>query len=256
MPKMFLIHGFNIKDQGQNTIVKLEPYIDKNLFDVEVFSYGWLGLMGVFYMNPRIVKQLLCKVNKGDIAICHSNGCLIAHMAARFGAPFESLMYIAPALNSNVPLGENVGKLTVLATENDNAVKMASWLRVLMPWAPLGDSLWGDMGARGYQPGRYIDSDFNPKGIVNKIIHYINVTCLKVPPLLFTLRIVCIPVAIFYWIVLGPLEALLTYYRNNVIGTDPEMALSLSRIEDRRFVISAFALPVFIWVIGAFSIFW
>ena len=191
MSKAFLIHGFNVKDQGKNTIVKLKPYLDSDEYDVEVFSYGWLGLMGVFYLNPRIVKQLLKKVSKGDVALCHSNGCLIAHMAARFGAPFRILVYINPALNSNVPLGENVDKLHVIHTENDNAVKMAAWLRALMPWAPLGDSLWGDMGARGYQPGKYLNSDFNPKGRINRLIHYINITWSKFPLLQNFFIIIC-----------------------------------------------------------------
>jgi len=254
MAKAFLIHGFNVKDQGKNTTNKLEPYLDTMEYDIEIFSYGWLGLMGVFYLNPRIVKQLLNKVHDGDIAYCHSNGCLIAHMAAKFGAPFSVLVYINPALKANIPLPENVDKIIVIHTEHDQAVKMATWLRSLMPWAPIGDRLWGDMGARGYQLGDYRDSDFNPGGKLNKVIHYLNITCSKFPLLLNILIIVFIPAALFYWFILGPLEVLLTYYYNNYIATNPDIALDISRTEDKTFILSALVLPVTIWAIGVFII--
>jgi len=249
MTTVHLVHGFNVSDGGKKTVAILEPYITEQSMKARVFSYGWLGLMGVYYLNPRIVKQLISRVKEGDSGIGHSNGCVIIHMAAFYGAPFKNVAYLNPALNSNVPLAPQIEKASVFYNDGDNAVKVATWLRELMPWAPLGDPVWGDMGARGYQPGKYIESTYKPEGIISKIIHTLNLMCIKHRVLLYLLRVLIAPLAIIYWLFLGPIEVIATFYINNIKSNNPDALLDIKRIEDKRFVINAFIIPALIWSI-------
>jgi len=67
-------------------------------------------------------------------------------MAARLGAPFKGLVYVNPALRSNAPLAPQVEWCDGYFNDGDHVVKFAAVLRLLAPWAPLGDRMWGDMG--------------------------------------------------------------------------------------------------------------
>ncbi|WP_157117918.1 hypothetical protein [Oceanicoccus sagamiensis] len=256
MTKAILVHGFNIADQGKNTISKLTPYFQERGIKVENFSYGWIGLMGVYFLNPRIVQQLINKVSPGDIGVCHSNGCVIVHMAAHQGAPFRKAVYINPALNSNASIAPHLENVDVWCNDGDLPVKFGAWLRVLVPWAPLGDPLWGDMGARGYQSNSYVESEYIPSGRVNRLIHWLNILCFKNPVLLLSLRILCAPLALAYWFILGPTEFAITYYRNNVTSNNTEINLDLSRHEDNKFFFYSLAVPIITWGLVVIATFW
>lgn len=249
MPRAHLVHGFNIFDEGKKTIAKLEPYFREHDLDVHIYSYGWLGLMGVFFLNPRVVEKLLPQVAPGDIAIGHSNGCLIIHMAARYGAPFRKVSYINPALTSKVPLADHVDGVDVWHNDGDHVVKFATWLRVLFPWAPLGDPLWGDMGARGFQSSKYEDCSYKPTHGVSKIIHWINIFCIKHPNILFVLRLLFFPLGFAYWIFIGPLEFLFTVLINNYWIKAETANVSLANAHDFRYFLYAFLGPVFVWAV-------
>ncbi|MDX2464470.1 MAG: hypothetical protein QNK31_08185 [Porticoccus sp.] len=250
MTKAVVVHGFNVSDRGKNTTAQLIPYFENENVEAEQFSYGWLGLMGVYFLNLRIVEQLVQKIAPGDIGIGHSNGCVIIHMAAHYGAPFRNIVYINPALNSNVSFAPHLEQIQVYHNDRDLAVKFGSWLRALMPWAPLGDPLWGDMGARGYQFKNYKESEYFPNGFVNKFIHRLNLICINHPVLLSVLRLIFIPVAFGYWFILGPIELAATFYFNNIVSDDREMALHLSREDDARFVFYSFVIPFIVWGVG------
>ena len=59
MKTTHLVHGFNVSDEGRRTVAKLKPYVSESEKKADVFTYGWLGLMGVYYLNPRIVRQFI-----------------------------------------------------------------------------------------------------------------------------------------------------------------------------------------------------
>jgi hypothetical protein len=230
------------------------PYFEEEGMTTKIFSYGWIGPMGVWFLNPRIVKQLIPHVHEGDCGVAHSNGCVLLLMASIYGAPFSNFIFINPALSSNAPPApSHVKKVLVICNDQDYPVMFAAWLRQLAPWAPIGDPLWGDMGARGYQPGPYLDSNYVPKKIFSKVIHVVNSICARKPLLLTILRIIVgIPLVLCYWLFLSPLEVLLTFLFNNVLGKEPSMALDITRLEDRRFVTVGFLLPTFFWIFFLF----
>src|SRR5580700_4538023 len=106
MPVAHLVHGFNVTDGGESTVARLRPYLESLEsagLSVRMFSYGWIGLMGTWFLSPRIVRQLISGVAPNDIGFGHSHGCTLLHRAAWLGAPFKGLVYLNPALRSNAP---------------------------------------------------------------------------------------------------------------------------------------------------------
>lgn len=250
MPTVYFVHGFNVRDGGDGTVGKLMPSFEEMGMSSKLFSYGWIGPMGVWFLNPRIVKQLIPLIQEGDCGVAHSNGCVVLLMASIYGAPFSSFIFINPALDSNIiQAPKHVKKILVIHNEGDYPVQMAAWLRALMPWAQIGDALWGDMGARGYQPGPYVTSGYVPERKLSKFIHAVNVFCLANPIVLTVLRVLIgVPLFISYLLFLAPIEVLLTFVFNNVFGKEKGMALSVLRTEDRQFILTALVLPIFIWL--------
>lgn len=94
MAAIHLLRGFNVSDGGKTIVARLMPYLESSGHTAQIFSYGWIGLMGAWFLNPRIVKQLLPRVGPDDIGIGHSNGCVLLHRAAHLGAPFKGLIYM------------------------------------------------------------------------------------------------------------------------------------------------------------------
>lgn len=151
-PRAFILHGFNVLDDGENTTDKLITLVRELGYDPIPFDYGWLGLIGARFFSRNLAKLLSNLSSNGDIAIGHSNGCNIINQAVRHGARFRRLLYVSPALGENAELGAQVLKCTVLHTHRDWIVKLSC----LLPFHP-----WGRMGAVGYRGGdsRYANID-------------------------------------------------------------------------------------------------
>lgn len=150
--RCFILHGFNVFDDGKNTTDKTISVVRALGYDPIPFDYGWLGFIGARFFSRNLAKLLASLTKNGDIAIGHSNGCNIINQAVRYGAQFERLFYVSPALDENTLLGAQVLKCTVLHTHRDWVVKLAR----LLPYHP-----WGRMGAVGYRGGdsRYENVD-------------------------------------------------------------------------------------------------
>ena len=153
---VWLVHGFNARNP-ENTIGKLRPWLETLGYRVQLFNYGWLGLLGVRFLNRRIAKTLRGLIRVGDVGIGHSNGCAILRRAAEKGAPFRQLVWINPALNRNTELPPKIKLCTVLHTPHDNVVKWA---------ARIPRHEWGDMGNVGYtgEDPRYFNMNTNQSG--------------------------------------------------------------------------------------------
>jgi hypothetical protein len=155
-PTAHLLHGFNVRDGGENTIDKLKPYLERAGFTPFDHDYGWLGLLGVRLHNGRIAQDVASKVKPGDIGIGHSNGCAILAEAARLGAPFAGLVFINPALDEDCVVAPHVKFVHVYHNEGDYAVWTARLLRFNHPWGAMGRD-----GFKGTDP-RYLNIDCSP----------------------------------------------------------------------------------------------
>ncbi|RLB66444.1 MAG: hypothetical protein DRH08_06160 [Deltaproteobacteria bacterium] len=138
--KVITVHGFNVRDGGESTIGKIEPALSER-HDVCDFDYGWIGLLGVKLFGKRIARNLSKQVTVGSVGIGHSNGCMELIRACEYGAPFNHLILINPALDNDINIPINVSRVDVLHNIDDDVVTMAKWY----PF-----SYWGDMGRVGY----------------------------------------------------------------------------------------------------------
>lgn len=139
---MILLHGFNVRDEGERTVGRLAPYFERSGFAVKRPRYGWRGLLGVRLLNETFATIIADMAEPGDIVVGHSNGCAIAAQAADIGAPFGQMVLINPALDSDRRFPRHVGRIHVWHSPSDSPVSLAK----LLPW-----HAWGDMGAVGYR---------------------------------------------------------------------------------------------------------
>lgn len=145
---VWLIHGFNVADQGQGTIERLRYYLSGVSLRL---SYPWTFLLSLRVRNRWLAEFLVSEHRSGDSVVAHSNGCVIALMAAQRGAMFETLVLINPALNARTEFPSQLRAVHVLHAENDRAVTAGKWWRRLNPVSWLFRHPWGEMGRIGYQ---------------------------------------------------------------------------------------------------------
>lgn len=141
--RVILIHGFNVRDEGDRTVGALAPFLESAGFHVKRPRYGWRGLLGVRYLNETFSQLIADLSEPGDILIGHSNGCAIAVEAAEKSThEFARLVLINPALDSDHLFPANIRRIDVWHSPSDGPVRFAKFL----PWHS-----WGDMGAVGYR---------------------------------------------------------------------------------------------------------
>lgn len=139
--KAYLIHGFNVRDNGAGSVLKLRPYLKAKGFEVVALGYEWTGRLGVRLCNPKLASFLASLVDEESVAVGHSNGCAIIDEACRRGALFSQVAYINPALDPDLaPVGW-VKRADVFYSTGD-------WATTLARFIPF--STWGAMGAKGY----------------------------------------------------------------------------------------------------------
>jgi hypothetical protein len=156
MKTTILLHGFNVRDNGESTVEKLSPFlfsVSKSM--VITWKYGWFGLFSVLFKNKKVAKsirdyQQSCTPDNKLYAAGHSNGCAIIVRAASLGAEFESVLLINPALKSKTKFPQSIKKITVVHTNNDIPTKTASFLDKVPFIQLIIPNAWGAMGNTGY----------------------------------------------------------------------------------------------------------
>jgi len=147
----YLVHGFNIKDGGAGTTDRLVPLLERRGYKPVEIDYGYFGLGRVRMCNHGASKILASIVEPGSIAIGHSNGCAILRDAARFGAKFQHVTLINPALDEDAdfPFAASVN---VWHSPTDVAT-LASRFLFRHPW--------GSMGRFGYSGDSLVFENYN-----------------------------------------------------------------------------------------------
>lgn len=150
--RVFLLHGFNVKDGGAATVDRLRPMLEQAGYKVEEFDYGFLDLMMVRFRTNFIAKMLKQFSDKDDRVIAHSHGCAITAKAMEQGAMFDKCVFIHPALYSKwqIPEKDSARKITVYFSGKDIATWAARLLRKYSPLKRLfKEHFWGAMGSTG-----------------------------------------------------------------------------------------------------------
>ena len=150
--KIVLVHGFNVKDGGRNTVDKLIPFIRSagHVVDKDEGDYGffniWMIRLFKSYLKSRVLYRLARAFETADVIITHSNGAHFTTQALdMMGAEYNNtkvVIHISPALNAKTPIPNAVKGMRILYTKHDFWVKLSSFI----PWHP-----WGRMGAVGYK---------------------------------------------------------------------------------------------------------
>lgn len=135
---VLFVHGFNVEDDGEKTINKLEEYVEKR--HVLHGNYGHFGLFGVRFFNKNIARTISGMTPSDTVAIGHSNGCTILVRAAEYGAKFSRLILINPALNRDMDFPEHIERIDIFHNIDDTTVSWSKWL----PF-----HRWGAMGRYG-----------------------------------------------------------------------------------------------------------
>lgn len=149
----YLVHGFNVSDNGEGTVKKLIPYVNKHSRALN-WSYGKFGLLDVLFKNRKVAKSLANHTKWPDLhkkyAIGHSNGCAIIVESARQGAEYECVLLINPALNIDTYFPESIKKIVVVYTRNDKVTLLARFVDSLPFFGWFIKDTWGAMGTYGY----------------------------------------------------------------------------------------------------------
>ena len=151
--RAILVHGFNVRDHGVNTVGMLRQTLGLLGYASHVFRYGWLGVIGVYVWNDN-ASRLLADIiadSGATLLVGHSNGCALIHRAMWLLSdegyqppqPLNAL-YISPALDRDAVVSPVAHRVGVLYTPHDWAVRVSRYLPGVE---------WGDMGARGPLPG-------------------------------------------------------------------------------------------------------
>ena len=155
MAKIYLIHGFNVSDEGKTSTGTLRPLLEMSGHDVSEIHYGWFGRLRVRLCNKSVARTVADLVEPGSYVIAHSNGATIALLAAKYGAPFKGVILINPALNSQLEV-PHVEKVHVFYAPSDPWTKIARYIPA---------SIWGSQGATGYtgpdEAGRYTQTNLD-----------------------------------------------------------------------------------------------
>lgn len=128
---VWLIHGFNVTDGGEGSIGKLAPCLPG---DVQMYDYGWTGLITLRCRNRKVVSDLLKRIKPGDILIGHSNGALICwELAMRLRDRLGAVVVINPSMRRDTRWPDG---LPVLCVHNstDWVVQLGRiWGRLVTP---------------------------------------------------------------------------------------------------------------------------
>ena len=129
--KVVLIHGFNVRDGGANTVDRLAPYLEAAGHEVEIdeADYGFYNLFKVRFRKHSAVLRIAGALDSADWVISHSNGSNYANKAlkllTRRNRPIREIR-LSPALNRKT--GTHADKCFVFHTKTDWAVKISSFL--------------------------------------------------------------------------------------------------------------------------------
>lgn len=162
MTTVYLVHGFNVTDQGEDTTGTLQQHFEHAGFRVRQLTYGWVFRLRARLCNPAIAKTLASTLEPDSIIVGHSNGCAIIYMAALAGARFRHATLINPALDSKLAIPD-VGSVDVWYSPSDKWTGLAKYI----PF-----SIWGSQGRTGYTGPAPYYRQFNEEKVFGKTIDH------------------------------------------------------------------------------------
>ena len=140
--KLYLIHGFNVKDNGAATTGAIKELLEAKGFDVTEITYGFFHRLRVRLCNKGIASTIASLVEPGSTCVAHSNGAAITYLACELGAPFKNVTFINPALDKNKALASQVEHVQIWYSPHDKWTGLSKFIP---------NSVWGAQGRVGYK---------------------------------------------------------------------------------------------------------
>jgi len=145
--KIVLIHGFNVKDGGANTVDRLAPGLIKagHYCEMDEADYGFFNLWKVRFRKHSAIVRIAKACETADVVIDHSNGANFENKALKLLDHHDKeyiVIRLSPALNRKTSAANNVVHCSVFHTKTDFWV----WLSGFIPFHP-----WGRQGQFGYK---------------------------------------------------------------------------------------------------------
>jgi len=137
---VYLVHGFNVQDDGANTVGRLRPFFERAGCNVIELNYGYFNLLRVRLCNRSIARVIASSIEPDSIVVGHSNGCAIIYRAAKAGAKFRHATLINPALDDDKAIA-GARTVDVWYSPTDKAVPLSRLLLF---------HTWGTQGRDGY----------------------------------------------------------------------------------------------------------
>ena len=139
--KIYLIHGFNVKDDGAATTGQIREMLEGQGYDVIEIKYGWWHRLRVRWCNKGLAKAIASMTEPGSYCIAHSNGGALAYLAAEEGAQWKKVVLVNPALDEKKALADHIQGVQVWYAPHDKWTGIAKWIP---------NSVWGAQGRKGY----------------------------------------------------------------------------------------------------------
>lgn len=140
--KVYLIHGFNIKDEGAATTRTIRAGLERHGYDVTEITYGFFHRVRVRFCNKGLAHVIADLVEPESTVIAHSNGAAIAFIASELGAPWTNMTLVNPALDNTLEFPPQLDNIQVWYAPHDHWTKLAKYIP---------NSIWGSMGHDGYK---------------------------------------------------------------------------------------------------------
>lgn len=141
--RVVLVHGFNVRDKGVQTVDRLAPFFPKEWkVDKDQADYGFFNLWMVRFRKRGAIRRIAEALEGADAVVAHSNGGNYVMKAMKFlhGESKLKVFFISPAVNRTAKWPKIVEKAVVYYTKVDVWVFLSSFL----PFHP-----WGRMGQAG-----------------------------------------------------------------------------------------------------------
>ena len=158
---IYLIHGFNVRDDGADTVDTIRSYLEIAGEEVTDIDYGHFHRIRVRMCNKGLALALSKLVEPGSTCIAHSNGGALAYLACEFGAPFKNVILVNPALDADKAIADQVDNVQVWFSPHDKWTNLAKYI----PFSTLGAQ--GRKGYTGKEDSRY--EQFNQDQIFGRL---------------------------------------------------------------------------------------
>ena len=160
MKRILIVHGIHTRDSAGWMDRFVDAFRDAG-WDASKWTYGYVYAVLTRWQNPGRAEKLAATIRRGDVVLGHSNGCCLAWMAAKLGAPIGGAILLNPALDTDKVMAKQVPWVNLYPNRHDHAVPFAGFF----PRHP-----WGPQGRDGIsvKDGRY-RLFFTDEGIPNRV---------------------------------------------------------------------------------------